>query len=130
MTLTQLLGRGESGRTRTSSSSRIFFLESGINRHQRGLRTSSLLLRPETRVWLERLRSKGRHVSWPVSRRGRGCLRVVINQEESKSIDEQSHSKTTSCSLKTLKKELIPSTNISDSLDLARGKSGKGPSSH
>lgn len=41
MTVTQLLGCGELGRTRTSSSSRGFFLESGINRHQRGLRTAA-----------------------------------------------------------------------------------------
>lgn len=41
MAVTQLLGCGELGRTRTSSSSRGFFLESGINRHQRGLRTAA-----------------------------------------------------------------------------------------
>lgn len=41
MTVTQLLGRGKLGRTRTSSSSRGFFLESGINRHQRGLRRAA-----------------------------------------------------------------------------------------
>lgn len=94
MTVTQLLGRGKLGRTRTSSSSRGFFLESGINRHQRGLRTAACSSTEDLGVAGASSSQQRETRVPPVSHQGRGSLRAVKSQEES--ISEQSHSKNTS----------------------------------